>query len=65
MPRQREEELRLERGAGTISVEIRQERVVGVVQHDRRVEARAKPIGQQRFSDAGWSLDGDITEVQG
>jgi hypothetical protein len=63
--RQREEQLRLEAGAGALRVEVREKRVLGFVQDDRRVETGAEAIGQQRFSEAGRPLDRDVTELQG
>jgi hypothetical protein len=65
MPRQSVEELRLEPGAGPLRVKVREERVVGLVEDDGRIEARTKSIGQQRFADAGRPLDRDVSEVQG
>ena len=46
------EELGLERGAGPAGVEIGEERIVGVFEHDRRVEPRAEPLGQRGLADA-------------
>ena len=52
-------------GAGTLGVEVGQKRVLGFVEHDRRVEARAEPIGERRLADAHRAFDRDVAEVQG
>jgi hypothetical protein len=64
MAREREEELGLKSGAGSIAVEIGQERILGLVEHHGGVEARTEAIGQQRFSDACRPFDGDISKVE-
>jgi len=46
-------------------VEVRKEGILRFVQNDRGIETGAEPIGQQRFSEAGRSLDRDVTELQG
>ena len=63
--RQREKELRLEGGARDDPRRSRQKRILRFVEDHRRVEARSEAIGEQRFSDAGRTLDGDVAEIQG
>ena len=63
--RQREEELRLEPGARPAGVEVGEKRIVGLVEHDRRIEPRAEPVGQRRLAHAQRTFDGDVPEVQG
>jgi hypothetical protein len=43
---------------------IGHERVVGVVQQHRRIEAVAKVLGKDRLAYANRTFDGDVTEVQ-
>jgi len=61
---QQVKELRLECGAGAIRVEVGQERVLGFLEDDRGVEARAEPFSQRRFSRADRTLDRDVPELQ-
>ena len=49
---QRVEELRLERGAGAARLSVGEERIVGFVEDDRRIEAGAETIGEPRLADA-------------
>ena len=59
------EELRLERPPRTASgVRVGEERVVRVVQDDRRVEPRAEAIGERRLAHAGRAVDGEMAELQ-
>ena len=58
-------ELRLERGARTVGVEIGEERVFHFLEHDRGVEARAETLRQSGFARADRSFDGDVPELQG
>ena len=59
------EQLRLQRGAGTVGVEIGEERILGFFQHDRRVEPCAKPLGERGFARADRAFDRDVAELQG
>ena len=59
------EELRLQRGAGPVGVEVGEERILGVFEDERRVEPRAEPLGQRRFARADRSFDRDVAELQG
>ena len=47
MPRQGEEQLRLEAGAWPFRIEIGEERIVGLVEHHRRIEAGTELVGQR------------------
>ena len=47
------------------AVEVGEERVVGFVEDDRRVEAGAEPVGEQRLADADGPFDRDVPEIQG
>jgi hypothetical protein len=58
------EELRLERSPGPIGIEIGEERVVGIFEHDGRVDARAEPFGERGFAGADRSFDRDMAELQ-
>ena len=59
------EELRLQRRAGTVGVEVGEERILGFFEHDRRVEARAEPLGQRGLARADRPFDRDVAELQG
>ena len=59
------EELRLQRGAGTVGVEIGEKRILGFFEDDRRVEPRAEPFGQRGLARADGPFDRDVTELQG
>ena len=59
------EELRLQRGAGPVGVEIGEERILGFFQHDRRVEPRAEPLGERGLARADRAFDRDVAELQG
>ena len=41
------EELRLQRRAGAVGVEVGEKRILGVLEHDRGVEPRRQPLGQR------------------
>ena len=59
------EELGLQRGAGPVGVEVGEKRIVGFLEHDRRIEPRAESFGQRGFARADRSLDRDVAELQG
>src|SRR5260221_574132 len=59
------EQLCLQRRAGTVGVEIREERILHFLQHDRGVESRAETLGQRGFPRADRSFDRDVAELQG
>ena len=59
------EELRLQRGAGPIGVEVGEKRILGFLEHEGRVEARAEPFGQRGFARADRTFDRDVAELQG
>jgi len=59
------EQLCLQRGTGTIGVEIGEERILCFLQHDGRVEACAKPFGQCGFARADRAFDRDVAKLQG
>ena len=58
------EELRLQRGAGLVGVEVGEKRIVGFLEHDRRVEPRAEPLGERGLARADRSFDRDVAELQ-
>ena len=59
------EELRLQRGAGTVGVEIGEERILGFFQHDCRVEPCAQPHGERGLARSDRAFDRDVAELQG
>src|SRR6185312_6325400 len=59
------EQLRLQRRAGTIGVEVGEKGIVGFLEDDRRVEARAEPFCERRFARANRPFNRDVTELQG
>ncbi len=59
------EELGLKRRARTIGVEVGEERIVVFLEHERRVEPRAEPLGQRRLAGADRTFDRDVAEVHG
>jgi hypothetical protein len=58
-------ELRLQCRAGAPRIEVRQERVVGFLQHGRGIEARRYPLAECRFADTYRAFDCDIPKVHG
>ena len=65
MAAQQIEELRLQRRAGPIGVEVGEKRVLGFLQHDGCIEMRADAFGQCGFACADRSLDRDVAELHG
>ena len=59
------EQLGLQRGARTVRVEVGEEWILRLLEHDSRVETRAEPLGQRRFAGADRTFDRDVAEVQG
>ncbi len=59
------EELRLQRRAGTIGVEVGEKRIVGFFEDERGVESRAEPLGECGFAGADRTFDRDVAELQG
>ena len=57
------EQLRLERGARAVGVEFGEERVLRFLQHDRRVEPCAEPLGQRGFARADRALRSRCSET--
>jgi len=64
VPVEQIEELGLKRSAGTIGVEISQERILGIFEDHRRIEARRKPFSQCGLADTDRPFDRDVPEVQ-
>jgi len=60
---QQVEELRLERGAGTVRVEIGEERVLRFLEDDAGIEPRGEAFGERGLARADRPLDGDVAEV--
>ena len=58
------EELRLQRGARPVGVEVGEKRIVGFLEDERRVESRAEPLGQRGLAGADRTFDRDVAEVQ-
>ena len=58
------EELRLKGGAAASRVEIVDEGVLLLIEHQRGVEAGAEPFGQQGLARADGALNGEIPELQ-
>src|SRR4029077_16271355 len=58
------EQLRLQRRAGTIGVEVGEKRVVGILAHDRRIETGGEAFGQSGLASANRTVDCDVVEVQ-
>ena len=59
------EQLRLQRGAGTIGVEVGKKWIVGFLEHDGRVEPCAEPFGERRLPCTDGPFNRDVTELQG
>ena len=57
-------QLGLQRRAGPVRVEVREERVVGVFEDDGRVQARAEPLGQRGLTRANRPFDRDVAKLQ-
>jgi hypothetical protein len=57
------EELGLERGAGPVGVEVREERIVGILEHHRGVETRAEPFCERRLAGADRAINGNVPKV--
>ena len=64
MAREQEEELGLERGAAPPGAEFVEERILLLVEHHRRADARRQPLGKQGLARADRPFDGEIPEVQ-
>jgi hypothetical protein len=65
MAAQEIEELGLQGGARPIGVEVLEERVFGVLEHDRGIEARAEALRERGFAGANRTLDRDVPEAHG
>src|SRR5262249_60819320 len=57
VPAQQEEELRLQRGARPIRVEVGEERILGFLEDDAGVEARAESLRKRGLARADRSFD--------
>jgi len=62
--RQQIKELRLQRRAGTVGVEVGEKRIVGFLADDVRVESPAEPLGESGFPCADRPFDRNVAEVQ-
>ena len=58
------EELRLQRSARAIRVEIREERIVHFLEHDCRIEPGAEPFGERGLARTDRAFDRDVAELQ-
>src|SRR5262245_43808240 len=65
MAAQQIEELGLQRGSGTISIEVGEKRIVAFLEYDRCIEACAEPLGQRSLAGADRTFDRDVAELQG
>src|SRR2546425_6396451 len=59
---EQEEELSLQRRTGTARVEVVEKRIVGLLQHDRRVEARRQTLRKRRLAGADGPFYGEVPE---
>jgi hypothetical protein len=57
---QQVKKLRLQCRARAPSVEVREERIVGFLQHGRGIQARRDPLAQCRFADTYRAFDCDV-----
>ena len=64
MAAEKKEELRLQRGAGTIGVEVGEEGIVGFLEHDGRVEPRTETLRKSGFTRADRTFYRDVPERQ-
>ena len=58
------EELSLKRGAGTIAVEVGQERILAIFENECGVDACGQPFCEYGLARADGTLDGDVPELQ-
>ena len=56
------EQLRLQRRAGPLGVEVGEERILGVFEDRRAVDSAGQPLGQPRLADADRAFDGEIAK---
>ena len=61
---QQVEELGLKARARPIGVEVREERILGVFEDERRIQASRQPFGQHRLAHANRALESDVADVQ-
>ena len=57
------EELRLQRRAGPVGVEVGEKRILLFLEHDGGVESCAQPFGERRLARADRSFNRDVAEV--
>src|SRR5262249_14428408 len=57
MAREQIKELSLQRRSGTAGIEVGDEWIVGFLEHDGRIEARAEPFGESTLPDADRAFD--------
>src|SRR5512143_704145 len=65
MPLKKVEELCLECGAGPVGVEIREERILRVLEYERRVKPGCEPLCERGLACTNRSFDRDVAELQG
>ena len=58
------EQLRLQRGARPVGVEVGEERVFRIFEYQCRIESRCEPLGQRRLAGPERSFDGDVVKIQ-
>ena len=58
------EQLGLQRGAGPVGVEIREERILLIFTHVRGVEPRREPLCESGLAGADGAVDRDVSKVQ-
>ena len=59
------EELSLERRARPFRVEVREERIFGILEQDGRFEPRAEALSERALAHANRSFDRDVAKLQG
>ena len=62
---QQVEQLRLQRRARAVCVEVGEKRIVLLFEDDRGIQALREVFGERRLADADRALDRDVTEGQG
>ena len=64
MPSQHREQLCLECRPWLSAIQVCDEGVLGIVEHDGCTESISEVLGESRFSDAYRTFDGNVAEVQ-
>ncbi len=59
------EQLRLQRRAGAIGVEVGEERIVGFLEDGGGIQPRREPFGQRGFAGTDRAFNRDVAKLQG